>query len=64
MGLTPQASLSLHCPTAESSYGAPTGCPLWYPEPGLISLSPQGLQSSYPEEYLRTLLCLKKLGSR
>lgn len=51
-------------------------CTRTYPEPGprgwletgpiclSFCLSPQGLQNSYSEEYLRTLLCQKKLKSR
>lgn len=38
----------------DGSRQVPPSCPL----------SPQGLQSSYSEEYLRTLLCQKKLKSR
>ncbi|KAM5242880.1 receptor for retinol uptake STRA6 isoform 8-T8 [Hipposideros larvatus] len=42
---------------------------LWYPVQLVRSFShrtgagPEGWQNSYPEEYLRTLLCRKKLGS-
>lgn len=72
MGRIPQIGPSLHSTTTKRFLWIIYWVLTVVPEPGsqgwlkagLICLSPQRLQGSFPEEYLKTLLCLKKLRSR